>query len=153
MTDPLLISTIDAIADYKANYRRHDFPDFEISGLYDLTPEKPRSCTTLPAHNWPNAYPHPGRAGVYLIFSDSLQLLYVGKASMGSSIPKRLQTYFRYGKIGEMVLHHSTWSQPPRFFYVVAVPEGYEFEAPALEEFLIRRLHPLNNSVGRRQVK
>jgi hypothetical protein len=48
-----------------------------------------------------------------------------------------------------MVLQHSGWSQPPRFFYAVAVPEQMPFEAPALEEFLIGRLQPPDNSVGR----
>jgi hypothetical protein len=31
----------------------------------------------------------------------------------------------------------------------IAVPESMPFEAPALEEFLVGRLEPTNNSVGR----
>jgi len=149
MNDPKLTLTTDAIADYVTRFRRPEFPAFEISGLYDLSPDRPHSFATPPPHSWPAAYPFGWRAGVYLIFSESLDLLYVGKASMSSNIGSRLATYFHYGEAREMVLQHSGWSQPPRFFYAVAVPEQMPFEAPALEEFLIGRLQPPDNSVGR----
>ena len=84
---------------------------------------------------------------MYLIYSDTFELLYVGKASMGSCLGKRLYTYF--GAAQECVLKHTTWTQSPRFMLTIAVPESMPFEAPALEEFLIGRLEPTNNSVGR----
>ena len=149
MIDQRLTPTTDAIADYTAKYRRPEFPPFEVSGLYDLFPAKPHTCATPPTHSWPVPYPFDQRAGTYLIYSESLELLYVGKASMGSCIGKRLWTYFHYAADQECTLKHSTWTQPPRFLLIVAAPEGMPFEAPALEEFLIGRLQPSNNSVGR----
>jgi len=118
-----------------------------VSGLYDLFPSKPHSLAEPAEHNWPVPYPSDQRAGVYLIYSDALELLYVGKASIGSCLGKRLYTYF--GAAQECVLKHTTWTQSPRFMLTVAVPESMPFEAPALEEFLVERLAPTNNSVGR----
>jgi hypothetical protein len=144
--DPLKL-TRDAIDEYNTGFRRADFPALEISGLYDLFPSKPHSLAKPAEHNWPVRYPSDQRAGVYLIYSDTFELLYVGKASMGSCLGKRLYTYF--GAAQECVLKHTTWTQSPRFMLTIAVPESMPFEAPALEEFLIGRLEPTNNSVGR----
>ena len=143
---------LDAISEYATKYRRSEFPPFDISDqLYGLFPSTLHSLETAPPYVWPAPYPFDQRAGVYLIFSDTLELLYVGKASMGSCLGKRLYTYFHYAAGQPCTLKHSTWTQEPRHLLTVAVPEATPFEAPALEEFLIARLHPSNNSVGRRK--
>ena len=141
-------SILEAIEEYDAKYRHDGLPSFEISKLYDLFPTKPHTLETPPSHMWPVAYPYAERAGVYLIFSELLDILYIGKASMGSCIGKRLWTYFHFALEQECILKHSTWTQPPRFLMIVAVPEDMPFEAPALEEFLIGRLLPPDNSAG-----
>ena len=68
---------------------------------------------------------------------------------MGSCIGKRLYTYFHYEAGLPCTLKHATWTQHPRYLLTIAVPEATPFEAPALEEFLIARLHPSNNHLGR----
>jgi hypothetical protein len=149
--DERLNSVICAIEDFTDKYRRHDFPPLEISNLYDLFPSALHSLDTAPPDVWPAPYPFDQRTGVYFIFSESFELLYVGKSSMSSCIGKRLWTYFHYAPGQVCVLKHSTWTQNPRFLITVAVPETTPFEAPALEEFLIGRLQPTNNKVGRKR--
>ena len=69
-----------------------------------------------------------------------MNLLYVGKASMWNSLEKRLASYFTYetDKKSCKVIKHETWSKRPCYVVTIAVPEGCSFEAPTLEEFLIK---------------
>jgi hypothetical protein len=133
-----VISTITA---YKNKYRRNDFPDFEISGIYDLSPSEKTEIIDI-AYKWPDPWPHAFKKGIYLIFGNNMRLLYVGKASMKNDIGNRLNSYFRYtdDKKGCKIVH-SGWKIQPRFVVTVAVPEGLAFEAPALEEYLISSLN------------
>jgi hypothetical protein len=151
ITDERLNSAFCAIEEFTDKYRRHDFLPLEISNLYDLFPSALHSLDAAPPDIWPAPYPFDQRAGVYLIFSESFELLYVGKSSMSQCIGKRLWTYFHYSPDQTCVLKHSTWKQPPRFLITIAVPEATPFEAPALEEFLIGRLQPTSNTVGRKR--
>lgn len=138
-----------AISEYQRDFRRGDFEPLAVSGLYDLFPSQPAGPEPAESdfrQSWPSA----DRAGVYLVFDQDLSLLYVGKASVESSLGKRLYTYFRPAKDGTCTVYHRDWLRTPRYVITVAVPEPTRFEACALEEYLIEMLQPINNTVGKR---
>jgi len=141
-------NALRAISDYEQRFRRDDLDRLEVSGLYDLFPSNGGVPVPVAA-SWPNdQWPYAKRAGVYLIFDEKLDLLYVGKASLNSSIGDRLYTYFREGQDHGCRIRHEGWDRPPRYVTTIAVPENTRFEAPALEEFLITRLQPTSNRIG-----
>ena len=84
-------------------------------------------------------YPNGDRQGVYFLFDESLNLLYVGKASCGNRIKDRLTARF-------------TASGRPRrgkekfravcFVATIPMPRKRAFEAPSIEEYFISRLRP-----------
>lgn len=139
-----------AIAEYEQRFRRNDLESLEKSGLYDLFPSN--GAVEVPvAATWPDdPWPFASRAGVYLIFDEKLDLLYVGKASLSSSLGERLCNYFRIDRDRGCCIRHDGWKKTPRYVATIAVPEDMRFEAPALEEFLITRLQPIANSIGLR---
>ena len=137
---------LSKVREYQDRYRSPSLARFDISGRYSLDrSEKPNDDL-----HWPNKYPHSDRAGVYLIFDEGMVLLYVGKASMGSCIGARLGSYFGYAPDKETCQPRHEWKKgQPRYIIAVAVPEDSPFEAPALEEFLIREYgDSLENRVG-----
>ena len=138
---------LQAIAEYERRFRRDDLKKLEISGLYALFPSTAEVAVGV-AGNWPDRWPYAERAGVYLIFDEKLQVLYVGKASFKSSLGGRLYNYFREDKDGNCRIRHEGWSRPPRYVLTVAVSEDMRFEASALEECLITTLKPTDNTVG-----
>src|SRR5690606_32393688 len=94
-------------------------------------------------------WPLPSRAGVYAFLDQQKKILYVGKASFRNSLAARLSSYCRYesGRGSSCKLNH-IWKNSPRYIVIVAVPESSRFEAAALEEFLISKIQPIENSVG-----
>lgn len=110
-------------------------PSFPVSGVYELSTDNWRRTT----------FPFATAAGCYLFYSGDRQLLYVGKVSLTHSIGARVASYFR--SLPELAPVHSGWSMPPRYLQVVRVNEPYE--APSLEEYLIRELDPMDNTRGR----
>lgn len=130
--------------DYQENYRRPGLPPLEPRGMYALFPEEGQP--DFVESHWNDPYPNADRKGVYLIFGKSGVLLYVGKASMGSTIGGRLGTYFAGRQ--ECRLLFTDWSERPTYIATIAVPPGMGFEASALEEFLIKTLKPCDNNLG-----
>ena len=112
----------------------------DISDCYDLK------------SNWPDVWPRCDKAGVYAIFNRNKKLLYVGKASQSSCIGVRLSSYFRYEKgakgKGPCTTHPDhEWTSAPR--YVLAIAVGEAHQAPSLEEYLIEKLEPIDNTIGK----
>ena len=146
-----MIDKLRAILDeYQSKYRRDDVPKLEPSGIYALFPEE-GSLSAEVAHKWPDDYPQYWCRGVYVVYGANGECLYIGKASH-NVIGRRLDTYFAYDRQDETrkgcrVLD-AGWE--PRFIVTVAVPHDMPFEASALEEFLIHRLEPATNQVGKR---
>lgn len=141
----------EAIEAYERNYRHPDLPRLNISGPYDLFPAstEPWPNSTPAEHRWPDVWPNSEKRGIYLIFDQSRNLLYVGKASMSSSIGVRLGKYFGSSDDGPCCrVLHTGWGAQPRFVVTVAVPDASPFEAPAIEEYLITLLSPSDNSKG-----
>ncbi|TRO96607.1 hypothetical protein FKB34_04010 [Glycocaulis profundi] len=102
--------------------------------LYDLTPE-----------NWAANYiPFHDTAGCYLFYSEDGDLLYVGKASLKNNLGRRIDSYFQSNPFAPHP--HHRWSAPPRYALVVKVAEPWE--APSLEEYLIAKLNPRDNTLG-----
>lgn len=125
------------ISEYKKNY---SLPSFElnISDWYKLFPNSRNKEQEKKCLQWPGIFPHAERQGVYLIFDKNKELLYIGKVSMNHNIGGRLGSYFSYAKDKINCKVNHEWSSNPEYIVTVAVPEGMSFEAPALEEYLIK---------------
>lgn len=136
----------DVVAEFASLHRHPNLPPLEVSAPFDLFPSLPLPANITPQGSWLNTWPFAERAGVYLIYSESFDLLYVGKASMNRCLGQRLWDHFGGG---ETCIFKESWPQTPRFVVNIAVPEELSFEAPALEEYLIKKLQPLCNTVGR----
>ena len=140
----MLAQVIRCLDEYQENYRRPGLAALELSGLYALFPEEGAVDTV--ESRWNEPYPNADRKGVYLIFGRTGMLLYVGKASMGASLGGRLGTYFAGKK--ECRLLFTDWTERPTYVATIAVPQGMSFEAPSLEEYLIKSLKPCDNNLG-----
>ena len=126
---------VEAVKAYQSKYRNPSLPEFEISDSYDLKKD------------WPDIWPHAERAGCYVILGASEEILYVGKASLGSAIGKRLSDHFVYGPNKECLPKYE-WKTQPCCVAAIAVHDA--IEAPSLEEYLIRELRPAENTIGHR---
>ena len=93
-----------------------------------------------------NYWPNTDKQGVYAIFCVDNKLLYVGKASLSNSIGRRLSTYFMNNDEAEGATSKlgQSWSRDPRYILTVRVKNAWE--APSLEEYLINRLRPIDNT-------
>jgi excinuclease UvrABC nuclease subunit len=99
---------LDQIHYFSKNLRRQDFENLSFSedDLLDLCPEKENQIETKLdwRSDWPNASSH----GVYLIYDEDLELIYVGTAT---NLGRRLYTYFGSGKKCEL---RQEWGREPR---------------------------------------
>lgn len=135
-----------ALDQYRAKYRRSDLPDLRASGLYALFPDEAQTASA--ASGWNQEWPFSNETGVYLIFSGSGRLLYIGKASMNHCIGGRLSNYFGADKATKRCRVEHEWSERPAYVATVAVPRDMKFEAAALEEYLIATLDTCDNVRG-----
>ena len=139
-----------ALKTYIDCYRRPDLPPLELSQLYDLG-----TGSEIPPEDigskWPDPWPNGWSKGVYFIFGSSGSLLYVGKASLNQGIGSRLGAWFQYenDEARSCKVVHPNWSESPRYVMTLPVTDEMSFEAPALEEYFIRTLHPTDNTIGR----
>jgi len=133
-----------ALEDYKERYRRETLDPLELSGVYALFPDK-LSCDDGIEGRWPATWPHSTRSGVYFLFTEQGELLYIGTAW---HVGARLGQYFHYDSDRRCKIVR-TWSKDPAYLLILAVPEGMSFEAAALEEFFIERVGSIDNKVGR----
>jgi hypothetical protein len=135
-----------AIAEYSEKYRRGDYGSLRVSEPFDIRPELGTPKEHSIGGTWTQKWPFDEDCGVYLLYSASFELLYVGKSSMNRCLGKRL--YDRFGG-GEVCKPSEDWLEEARFVINIAVPREMPFEAPALEEFLIRKLQPRLNGPGK----
>ena len=137
---------LSAVREYDENYRSAKMGKLEISEPYDMAPEKGE--TRIPCDGkWPDMWPYASRAGIYAFIDKNLEVVYVGKASLRSTLGARVSSYCGYATDRSCQMYHR-WTSLPRYLVTVAVPEDTPFEAPALEEFLISKLQPNENSTG-----
>lgn len=141
----------EKIMEFLQRYRRPSILQIATSGLYDLYPDRELSKNASEApidFRWPDDYyPNAALPGVYAMFGEELKLLYVGKASGNSSVGNRLGSYFTYSENKECNFCHSSWK--PRFIATATIDREFRFEAPSLEEYLIRELSPRWNTQGK----
>lgn len=145
---PSLHRLRDEITRFTDLYRRVGLPDFQLGIPLDLYPEKQPILKICPLLTWADQWPFHDHPGVYSLFSEQFELLYIGKASMGRCLGKRLYEYF--GSAGACRPKHE-WLLPVRYVVNTACVKGSPFEAPALEEYLIWRMSPPLNGVGKTQ--
>lgn len=135
----------DELTEYVVRYRRSDLPPIEVGEPLDLYPSLPAPSNFRAKLTWANPWPFGDRAGVYMIYCESLEIMYIGKASMNRCLGNRLYEYFGGGSA---CTAKADWLEPARFVINIAVPREMPFEAPAIEEFLIKRLKPKRNGTG-----
>jgi len=82
--------------------------------------------------------PQSYKPGCYALFSADGELLYIGKASHKASVGNRLAAHF-YNKASDLAMQTA---------YVQIIEVSEPFEAPSLEEYLIREVRPRLNTHG-----
>jgi hypothetical protein len=93
-------------------------------------------------------YPNSDRQGCYAIFTASDELLYIGKASNYNVMGFRLGAIFhRNADKTAYVARGDFGGKKPQIIRTIPVNKPYE--APSLEEFLIRELQPPCNTIGK----
>ena len=93
-------------------------------------------------------FPDHAATGCYAIYSKDEELLYIGKASLNHTLGGRLDSHFmgvRSPAPGRTKDNKWETLPPPKYIRTIRVREP--FEAPSLEEYLIRELGPLANKL------
>jgi len=116
---------------YCLAYRNPKLDLLKVSDVYKLE------------NDWKEPWPNAESVGVYAIFGKT-GLLYIGKASLNSSIGIRLSSYFKGNGVPNK---NHNWTDNPT--YIVTIATKFSWEAPALEEFLILQANPIDNSIGK----
>ena len=137
-----------AVNEYCENYRYPSMEKFLSGPAYDLFPTDPPGKLEC-SSEWPDTWPNSDYAGIYAILDSNAYILYIGKSSMNSSLGARLSSYCRYGPNKSCHLKYDGWTRKPRYIYTVGVPKATSFEAPALEEFLIKSMRPPDGMEGK----
>ncbi len=120
----------NAITKFNVNHQR-PHGDIALTELRDISIEDHAS--------WPsNESP-----GVYIFLDSHKNITYIGKASFNNCIGGRLNSRF-----------DTKWnpkkpeSQGCHYITTIALPRELSFEAPAIEEYLLKALSTRSNSVG-----
>lgn len=124
----------NAISEYQEKYRRPSSPKLKIEPEYSLFPD-----ASSTGENWPAPYPSAGKAGVYAMLDRDRNVLYIGKVSMGNTLGSRLGNYFGFERDRQTCRIKHNWKVNPYSLLIVSTPAGMEFEAPAIEEYLITK--------------
>ena len=132
-----LSDVVAAINEMNAAYPRPGMGPLELSEAFNVRTE------------FASSYPGAANAGVYVFLSADDVVLYVGKASVG--LGARLGAHFRYSDSDR----NAGYATDPEFrnagiavIRTIRVDPGHEFEAGAIESFLIGRLQPPLNKQG-----
>jgi len=124
------INLESAITEFNNNHQR-PHGDISLTELRDISKEEHAS--------WPsNESP-----GVYIFLDSSKNITYIGKASFNNCIGGRLNSRF-----------NTKWtpkkpeSEGCVYITTIALPKELAFEAPAIEEYLLKKLTTRSNKVG-----
>ena len=71
---------IELLERFNRDYRKSELHDLELSGLYDLFPERGHACSEVTSA-WNQIWPNSESKGVYVFLGEDLELAYIGKAS------------------------------------------------------------------------
>ena len=133
------------IIEYELKYRGSELKALKISELYDLSKKKSDGSDRP---GWPDTYPNADYPGVYVFFNKDKEVLYVGKASFNNTLGSRISSYIRWDKAEDGCEMYHSWQQMPTYLKTIGIAVAQSFEAPAIEEFLIKMLEPIENKVG-----
>jgi len=127
-------STFEDLEASVANFNReHPRPHGQIC-LTDLLDISKEAQAAWPSNESP---------GVYIFLDANKQITYIGKASANSCIGARLNPRF-----DPKWNPRSHESQGCVYITTIALPRELAFEAPAIEEYLIRELSTRSNTIG-----
>lgn len=149
MTNKNLEDLHSVVIEYGLKYFSGCDFNLELSALYFLNFEGRKVEGRHPVmgsweddNHWPNAT----QPGIYAILTEDLEVLYVGKSR---KLGKRLSDHFEHGKDRSTSVSPDNyeWTKPPCYVVTVAVQEPYE--AASLEECLIQKLGPPDNTAGK----
>jgi len=129
-----LTAIYDLICRYHDTYRHPSREELILS--------VPHALGENPGYRSVQSWPNYSEPGVYIMLNDAkTQVLYVGQAE---KLGYRLSTWLRHGTHESRRMR--AWEIKPAHVAVVPVQEDHE--AASLESFLIRRLHPKENTKG-----
>ena len=124
----------EALRDYSTTYLGND--GLELHERFDLA-ESWRGNITIQ---------NASAQGCYFLCDSCDALLYIGKASMGSSIGARVASHFLWNG-SDLSPANPNWTASPVYLRTVVVSNPWE--AGSLEEYLIHHLNPPFNVAGR----
>ena len=96
---------------------------------------------------WADEYwPYATLPGVYVVYDAHNRLIYIGKASLDATLGGRLGTHFMTGS-GRPAQGPPGW-EDAKYVRTIPLPRHHAFEAPAIEEYLLKRLCTRQNKQG-----
>ena len=96
-------------------------------------------------YGWPQPWPNPDSAGIYIFLDSNKTIVYIGKASqMGA----RLSHYFGYGENAKCILKDKRIDDISYAQCYSCSPEE-PYACLSLEEYLISEMNPKYNKIGR----
>lgn len=134
-----------AVDEFAGTYWKPKDQSVKVGKPYCLFPDKLSHLPGDLSGKWPDSWPNGSKKGVYLVLNEKMELLYIGKASMNSAIGARLSAWFPGTKNCKV---NGQWTEEPTFLATIPVPDQTPFLAAALEEFLIGKFNPSDNTHG-----
>lgn len=131
---------LELVKFYEDNFRNSKLERFNVSGLYDLYPEKETKQEI--ENSWPNVWTNNSKAGVYLFLDENLEVAYIGKSNQ---FGYRFGSYFGYNEEKKCKTKNN-WKTNPRFVITIAVPDDSKFECSSFEEFLLSKITTTDNT-------
>lgn len=128
-----------ALEEFNTQYPRPNMDKLLLSDEYNILKD------------FRSHYPYAEYPGVYAIFNFSGELLRLGKSSCNSTLGARLSTYYKWDKVEYIGVPKHIGYEDVIIIRTIKFPKDRAFEAPALEEFLIGKLNPRFNTLGRKK--
>lgn len=125
---------IQQIEIFNKEYPRPRMNLLKITGRYDIK------------NDWPNIWPDNESPGIYILLDEESNIHYIGKSSV--SIGSRLSSYFFYGTEKEAKAYYEELNII-RYIWTISVPFERAFEVSSIEEYLIQKLNPPINRIGK----
>lgn len=66
------------------------------------------------SRHWRSAYPDAGSPGCYIFIAENGEIVYVGKASHGHTLGRRIHSYFQRTESPDRGAPIHNWVNPPR---------------------------------------
>ena len=96
-------------------------------------------------YGWPQPWPNPDSAGIYIFLDSNKTIVYIGKASqMGA----RLSHYFGYGENAKCILKDKRVDDIS-YVQCYSCSQEEPYACLSLEEYLISEMNPKYNKIGR----